>query len=158
MILGELEQQIMAVLWRSRKPLLVRDVQEALRAQNRDLAYTTVMTVMDRLAKKEALERELDGRAWRYRPRKTCVDLHVEEILMLLDGCGEGHARWILDRVIARVDEVTQAGQLSCGRRPGDPEADPMPEGACSLEEWCHGSCPIGDPVAAVPAPTVTPA
>lgn len=147
MILGELEQQIMAVLWRSRKPLLVRDVQEALQGQGRDLAYTTVMTVMDRLAKKDALERQLAGRAWSYRPRKTCVDLHVDEILNLLHGCGEGHARWILDRVLAQVDAVVQPGQLSCLREHGDPEAEPMPPGSCSLEDWCHGSCPVAPAV-----------
>lgn len=140
MVLGELEQLIMSVLWRSRTPLLVRDVQEALKAQDRDLAYTTVMTVMDRLTKKGALDRELDGRAWRYRPRKTCVDLHVEEILALLDGCGEGHAREILEQVMGRLDQVVQPGRVSCGRK-GDPDAAPLPEGACSVEEWCHG-CP----------------
>lgn len=143
MVLGELEQVVMAVLWRSRVPLQVRDVQDALREQDRDLAYTTVMTVMDRLAKKGALERELEGRAWRYRPRKTCVDLHVEDILALLNGCGEGHAAWILDRVAAQIEAVTIPGRASCGRNPGDPEAEPMPEGSCSLEEWCHGSCPV---------------
>lgn len=142
MVLGELEQLIMAVLWRSRVPLLVRDVQEALKADDRDLAYTTVMTVMDRLAKKGALRRELDGRAWSYRPQKTCVDLHVEEILVLLNGCGEGHGRRILDRVMAELDDVMQPGKVSCGR-PGDPEAEPMPDGSCSLEAWCHGSCPV---------------
>lgn len=137
MVLGELEQLVMSVLWRARTPLLVRDVQEGLRAYERDLAYTTVMTVMDRLAKKGALDRELEGRAWRYRPLKTCVDLHVEEILTLLSGCGAGHAQLVLERVRASIGEVTQPGRMSCGRR-GDPEAEPMPEGACSLEEWCH--------------------
>lgn len=143
MILGELEQQIMTVLWRSRTPLLVRDVQEALAAQERDLAYTTVMTVMDRLTKKGALDRELEGRAWKYRPVRTCVDLHVAEILSLLDGCGEGHARWILERVLAEFGKVVQEGKMSCGRRFGDPDAEPLPEGVCSLEEWCHGACPV---------------
>ena len=150
MVLGELEQLIMLVLWRSRTPLLVRDVQEALKGRDRDLAYTTVMTVMDRLAKKGALDRELDGRAWRYRPRKTCVDLHVEEILSLLKGCGEGHGRLILERVLAAVPAVALPGRMSCGRL-GDPEADPMPDGACSLDEWCHGPC-LPDAAASSPA------
>lgn len=44
-----------------------RDVSRAL-ADERDLAHTTVMTVLDRLAKKGFLQRERDGRAWRYRP------------------------------------------------------------------------------------------
>ena len=144
MILGELEQLIMSVLWRSRTPLLVRDVQEALKGLERPLAYTTVMTVMDRLAKKGMLQRELAGRAWSYRPLKTCVDLHVEQLLSLLDGCGEGHGRVILERVLERVGDVWLPGRVSCGRV-GDPEAEPLAEGACSVDEWCHG-CPAGPP------------
>jgi predicted transcriptional regulator len=48
--LGELERAIMDVLWDAVEPLTVRQV--GLRLTNRDLAHTTVMTVLDRLAKK----------------------------------------------------------------------------------------------------------
>ena len=34
----------------------------------REIAYTTVMTVLDRIAKKDLVNRERDGRAWRYSP------------------------------------------------------------------------------------------
>jgi hypothetical protein len=34
----------------------------------RGLAYTTLMTVLDRMSKKGLVERERDGRAWRYSP------------------------------------------------------------------------------------------
>jgi predicted transcriptional regulator len=44
----------------------VREVADAL--QSRELAYTTVMTVLDRLAGKGMVERERTGRAWSYRP------------------------------------------------------------------------------------------
>ena len=44
----------------------VREVHEAL-AADRDIAYTTVMTVMDRLAKKSLVAQQRDGRAYRYR-------------------------------------------------------------------------------------------
>ena len=54
---GELEQQVMVLLWRAGEPLTVADVQELL-ARERDLAYTTVMTVLDRLAKKGLARRE----------------------------------------------------------------------------------------------------
>lgn len=37
----------------------------------REIAYTTVMTVLDRLSKKSLVTRERDGRAWRYLPAAT---------------------------------------------------------------------------------------
>ena len=49
--LGELEQAVMDHLWSAPEPQTVRQVHEALSAR-RDLAYTTVMTVLQRLAKK----------------------------------------------------------------------------------------------------------
>jgi predicted transcriptional regulator len=64
---GELEAVIMERLWERRRPALVREVLDDLRG-DRDLAYTTVMTVMDNLYRKGWLRRERDGRAWRYEP------------------------------------------------------------------------------------------
>jgi predicted transcriptional regulator len=64
---GELEAVIMEKLWERGHPALVRDVLDDLRG-DRDLAYTTVMTVMDNLHRKGWLRRERDGRAWRYEP------------------------------------------------------------------------------------------
>lgn len=64
---GELEAVIMDRLWQRGSPALVRDVVEDLR-QDRELAYTTVMTVMENLHRKGWLRRERDGRAWRYEP------------------------------------------------------------------------------------------
>ncbi len=63
--LGALERSVMDVLWRpASRPMSVRDVLEAL--TDRDLAYTTILTVLDRLAKKGFAARVLDGRAWSY--------------------------------------------------------------------------------------------
>jgi predicted transcriptional regulator len=64
---GELEAVIMDRLWEQGRPMLVREMVEALHGQ-RPLAYTTVMTVMENLHRKEWLRRERDGRAWRYEP------------------------------------------------------------------------------------------
>jgi predicted transcriptional regulator/Zn-dependent protease with chaperone function len=64
---GELEAVIMARLWERARPTLVREMVEDLR-EDRALAYTTVMTVMDNLYRKGWLRRERDGRAWRYEP------------------------------------------------------------------------------------------
>ena len=65
--LGELENEVMTRLWQWNRPVTVREVLEDL-LQERELAYTTVMTVMDKLFQKGWLRREQDGRAFRYEP------------------------------------------------------------------------------------------
>ncbi len=64
---GELEAVIMDQLWEQGRPMLVREMVDALH-DDRVLAYTTVMTVMENLHRKGWLRRERDGRAWRYEP------------------------------------------------------------------------------------------
>jgi predicted transcriptional regulator len=64
---GELEAVIMDRLWAWGRPALVREMVDDLH-QDRALAYTTVMTVMENLYRKGWLRRERDGRAWRYEP------------------------------------------------------------------------------------------
>ncbi len=64
--LGSLQAKIMDVLWdRPAEYLAVRDVLNSLGS---GLAYTTVMTVMNRLYEKGLLRRRRAGRAWSYRP------------------------------------------------------------------------------------------
>jgi predicted transcriptional regulator len=63
--LGSLEAKIMRVMWdRAGEYLLVRDVLGLLPDR---LAYTSVMTVMNRLCEKGLLRRRRRGRAWSYR-------------------------------------------------------------------------------------------
>ena len=69
-LLGELEAAIMRLMWTSRTAT-VRDIFELLRANGRSLAYTTVMTVMSRLAGKGLLTRELTGKTHVYRVAQT---------------------------------------------------------------------------------------
>ncbi|MFD9942418.1 BlaI/MecI/CopY family transcriptional regulator [Nonomuraea sp. NPDC059023] len=65
--LGELESTIMDRMWAYHKPAAVRDVLEDLR-KDREIAYTTVMTVMDKLHTKGLLKRKPVGRAYVYEP------------------------------------------------------------------------------------------
>src|SRR3989339_1255591 len=67
-LLGPLEQQIMDVLWTSVEPLKPSDV---LRRLAGDHAYTTVMTVLTRLADKKLICRDLQGKAYFYPPCQT---------------------------------------------------------------------------------------
>lgn len=67
--LGSLEAKIMRVAWdHAGEHLQVRDVLTELED---DLAYTTVMTVMNRLFEKGLLRRRRVGRAWAYKPSST---------------------------------------------------------------------------------------
>jgi predicted transcriptional regulator len=60
----------MTRVWEWNRPVTVREVLEDLR-QERSLAYTTVMTVMDNLHHKGWLRREAEGRAYRYEAVST---------------------------------------------------------------------------------------
>ena len=67
--MGPLEAEVMGVLWRAGRPLPVREVATALNAERTaTLAYTTVMTVMSRLAGKGILARSRAGRRFVYTP------------------------------------------------------------------------------------------
>jgi predicted transcriptional regulator len=74
--LGPLEQRLLDALW-ERGQATVRDLLKRESAC-RNLAYTTVMTTLDRLFKKNLLSREVEGRAFRYAPRFTREELHRE--------------------------------------------------------------------------------
>ncbi len=69
--LGPLEQQILMALWARRSAT----VRELIEYGDMNLAYTTVMTTLDRLYKKQFLDRVAEGRAFRYSPRHTQEEL-----------------------------------------------------------------------------------
>jgi predicted transcriptional regulator len=68
--LGDLEAEVVDRVWTLDRPLTVRDVLADLNT-SRDLAYTTVMTVMDNLHRKGWLVREMVSRAYVYTPTTT---------------------------------------------------------------------------------------
>ena len=65
--LGPLELTLLRALWK-RGPATVRELLDDSRVA---LAYTTVMTTLDRLHKKGILNRTSDGRAYRYSPKQS---------------------------------------------------------------------------------------
>jgi predicted transcriptional regulator len=86
--LGPLEQQLLSALW-MRGSATVR---EMLDAGSINLAYTTVMTTLDRLYKKQLLNRAAEGRAFRYSPRYTQQELEkaaIGETIRQLLGSGD---------------------------------------------------------------------
>ena len=85
--LGDLERAVMDTLWASSTPQTVRQVHAEL-SRTRSLAYTTVMTVLQRLTKKELVTQIRDDRAHRYtatRPREDLVASLMVDALMSAD-------------------------------------------------------------------------
>jgi BlaI family penicillinase repressor len=86
--LGAQELAMMKVVWRL-KDVSVREVYETLR-ERRPVAYTTVMTMMNTLEGKGYLKKELDGRAFRYRPavpeRRVVTRMVKEFVERVFDG------------------------------------------------------------------------
>ncbi|HEY0695913.1 MAG TPA: BlaI/MecI/CopY family transcriptional regulator [Kribbella sp.] len=104
--LGELERVVMDQLWSADRALTVRDVHEQL-STTRDLAYTTVMTVLDRLAKKGLTQRERDGKAWRYRAAGPREELVADLMRDALDRAGDRRAA-----LVRFVDQVSDEDAL----------------------------------------------
>lgn len=82
-VLGPLESEVMDALWKSRRPLTVRAVLERVNARREtQLAYTTVMTVLTRLADKGIVDRRPEGRGFAYVPMvRDAAGIAVREVL-----------------------------------------------------------------------------
>ncbi len=107
-LLGPLEQDVMDVVWRLRDTT-VRDVHAEL-AASREIAYTTVMTTMARLARKGILLRDTSDLAHRYRPvvsRDQYARGAVGDVLSwLLERYPEPAVAYLAD-VVEELDAVT---------------------------------------------------
>lgn len=81
-VLGRRELSIMEILW-GRQDVSVREVHQDL-ARRESVAYTTVMTIADRLWRKGLLRRRKEGNAWLYTPvatREKFVATCLERVL-----------------------------------------------------------------------------
>lgn len=118
--LGPLEAEVMAVLWEA-SPASVRLVTERINTgrPERPLAYTTVMTVMSRLAEKGLLDRTLIGKTYDYRARLSQADflarLSDDRVTAVLQEFGElalsqflGHLEQLDPETLRRLVELAQ--------------------------------------------------
>lgn len=86
-VLGPLETKIMQIVWRE-KTATVKQVHRRLQdnPEQADIAYTTVMTTMTRLADKGILNRRRDGLAYIYTPAVTKDDFEAMMVRRVLEG------------------------------------------------------------------------
>ena len=89
--LGELQTAVMDILWTADEPLKVRQVLDRLDT-GKPLAYTTVMTVLDSLHRKSWVLREMDARAYRYRPAFSRAEAAAKALREVLDSSGDPEA------------------------------------------------------------------
>jgi predicted transcriptional regulator len=90
---GPLEGEVMEVVWRAAAATTVREVVENLnRSRSDPLAYTTVMTVMSRLAEKGALTRRKAGRSYLYEASAPdAAGLAVQDVLRTYGDAAVAH-------------------------------------------------------------------
>ena len=107
---GPLEVQVLEAIWRERRPATVKDLQGSFPS----LAYTTLMTTLDRLHTKDVLRRFKVGRAYAYEARFARVEMEVrlaarsvEELL----GAARGR-RAIEPLLSCFVDAVSERDRL----------------------------------------------
>jgi predicted transcriptional regulator len=113
MMVTPLELDIMKAVW-DRSPITVRDVQAAIRPA-RNLAYTTVMTIMDRLYHKGFLNRKLESRAHLYEPAIGYEEVRDDALNTLVESFFGGSRE--------RLEEFLQADEEE-PVRPREPSLD----------------------------------
>jgi predicted transcriptional regulator len=105
--LGKLEAEVMNVVWdegRATVHTVLRRLNS--RRRGRELAYTTVMTVLARLVDKAFLAREKEGRAFVYRPtvsRETVADSALRRVV---DRFFDGMSSRAVARLLGRPEAV----------------------------------------------------
>ena len=101
-VLGELESEVMEVIWQSLSPVSVRDITEILQ-KKRKIVYTTVMTIMNRLVDKGLLSRKQDGRAYLYKSAvskdKFLTRISRQTIKNFIDRFGDAAVAYFVDEL-----------------------------------------------------------
>jgi predicted transcriptional regulator len=102
--LGKLERQVLDETWR-RGEVSVRDIYLAFEER---IAYTTLMTTLDRLFRKKILDRRKDGRAFLYSPTVTREEFERGIREDVIDGLLGGAVEGIRPVLACIVDTVSE--------------------------------------------------
>jgi predicted transcriptional regulator len=105
--LAPLELECLSVLW----PLgegTVRDIHRAL-AEYRPRAYTTVMTIMDRLEQKGIVARRKMGRAFLYQPKLSAEEARLKAVEKIVEGFFNGSSEALVAHLSDRGNTAPPA-------------------------------------------------
>lgn len=101
-ILGNLESDVMDIVWSKDGEVTVRDVLEVLLSK-RSIAYTTVMTIMFRLADKKILNKRLEGNTSFFIPSMNRDDFTKNVVGNVIDSLLEDFADDAIAHFVSRV-------------------------------------------------------
>jgi predicted transcriptional regulator len=104
--LAPLELDCMNTLWPMGEGT-VREIRDGL-AERRPRAYTTIMTIMDRLARKGVVERRKVGRAYTYRPNVSADEARAQALGQVVDNFFGGSK----EALIAQLNGVLPAARV----------------------------------------------
>ncbi|GAB4119832.1 MAG: hypothetical protein Fur005_14590 [Roseiflexaceae bacterium] len=114
-LFGSLESEIMDLLWAQREST-ARDIFEGLRDRGQRLSYGAVKTVLDRLVKKDVLERTMENNQYFYRAilsREEFTNGAVREIIgSLLDSFADPVYAQFLDQLKADPSQLERLSQM----------------------------------------------
>lgn len=105
--LGDLERAVMDVVWDADEPLTAYDVKDALEAAGRDLAATTLLTVLSRLDKKGFVASDRSARPHKYRALGSRED-HMAELMHEVLGVADDRSA-VLARFVGGVSDEDAA-------------------------------------------------
>ncbi|SJN42910.1 Transcriptional regulator, MecI family [Microbacterium esteraromaticum] len=105
--LGELERAVMNAIWATDAAVTAYDVKDALEADGRVLAVTTVLTVLSRLEKKGFVSSDRSSRPHRYTAVASRAD-HVAELMHEVLGAA-GDRTAVLERFVGGVSDEDAA-------------------------------------------------
>jgi len=110
---GDLEAVVMDRIWSAPDTITVRTVFEDL-LRSREIAYTTVMTTMDNLHRKGWLEREREGKAYRYRARLSREQYSAQ---LMREALGGGRSDLVLAHFVDQISDDDTAALRKVLRR-----------------------------------------
>lgn len=108
--MGSLESKVMEIVWRKGR-MSVREVYEIL-ASNREVAYTTVLTVMQRLSEKGLLARIVEGRSHIYAPTFTREEYFTTLFGSFLSELGQSAAARTLVHFVDETEDDELLAEL----------------------------------------------
>jgi BlaI family penicillinase repressor len=110
--LAPLELDCMNALWRLGEAT-VRDIHGAL-ATTRPRAYTTIMTILDRLTQKGVVERQKAGRAWLYKANLSADQARTRAVARLVEGFFQGST----EALASHISTLNKSPQANITRNP----------------------------------------
>jgi predicted transcriptional regulator len=110
--LAPLELDCMNALWRLGEAT-VRDIHAAM-ATTRPRAYTTIMTILDRLAQKGVVERQKSGRAWLYKANLSADQARTHAVARLVEGFFQGST----EALASHISTLNKSPQANVTRSP----------------------------------------